>query len=118
MAFDTAIRELTSRLARRPGFRGTAIFAFGQPFGAPLEVAIEGRVVDAAGRAISGARVRTAGQSAWTNRCGLFAIRGVPPPAATLAVDAPGFAPVSITASGLVPGRQRTLAPVVLASGS
>jgi hypothetical protein len=116
-SLDAAIRDLTAHLAPRPGFGGTAIFALDHPFAARLEVTIEGRVRDRAGRDISGATVRAPGHTTRANRCGLFALKAALPPSITLTVEADGFSPVELPVSGLVPGRQTTVPPVTLHRG-
>jgi hypothetical protein len=114
LALARAMDEVAGALAARPGFRGLAVFAHGQPFGAPLGAAVEGRVVDAAGRPVAGARVEAAGQHVRALPCGRFALRRLPAPAVEITVDAEGYRPARVTARGLVPGRQRELEPIVL----
>jgi Carboxypeptidase regulatory-like domain len=113
-ALVATISELSVGLAGRAGFRGFAVFADGQDFGATPVAIVEGRVLDTEGRPVAGARIRATGKEVRSNQCGLFALRDLPPPAVELMVEADGFAPVRVPATGLVPGRQRTLAPVVL----
>jgi carboxypeptidase family protein len=114
-ALDAALHGVARALGGRPGFMGLAVFAHGQPFDAPLVASLEGRVTDRAGVPIAGARVRGGDQETRTNRCGVFVLRRLSPPAVELAVAAEGFVPARLTASGLVPGRLRELAPLVLA---
>lgn len=113
-ALQAALGEVAAALAGRRGFRGLAVFAHGEPFDAPLVTSLEGRVLDREGRPVAGARVRAGGQETRSNRCGLFLLRRLPAPAIEVTVEAEGFQPARLTATGLVPGRQRQLAPVVL----
>jgi hypothetical protein len=108
------IRDLVRKLESRPGFHGTAIFALGQPFDAPLVTSVSGRVVDGRGQPVAGALVRAGGQIVHANRCGQFGVRGLAAPRAELVIEAPGFVPRRVPASGLVAGRERELAPIAL----
>jgi len=113
-ALDRAVREVSAALADRPGFRGVAVFAHGQPFNAPLVTALEGRVVAPDGRPVAGARVRADRQEVLSNRCGLFGLRGLPAPSAAITVEADGFATLRTSVAGLVPGQLRQLGVIVL----
>jgi hypothetical protein len=113
-ALEAALRTVDAALAPRPGFRGLAVFAHGQPYDAPLVTSVEGRLVDPGGRPVAGVRVRAGDQETWSNRCGLFSLRRLPPPAAEVVATVDGFGPTRFTVAGLVPGRHRELPPVVL----
>jgi hypothetical protein len=113
-ALAAALRAVDAALAPRPGYRGLAVFAHGQPYDAPLVTSIEGRLVDPGGRPVAGVRLQAAGQETRSNRCGRFALRRLPAPSAEVIATADGFAPARFTAAGLVPGRHRELPPVVL----
>lgn len=113
-ALGATVREVSSALAGRPGFRGVAIFAHGQPFDAPLVTSLEGQVLDRSGRPVAGARIRAGDQEVRSNRCGLFAFRGLPAPAVEVTVEADGFAAARVPVGGLVAGRERRLDPVRL----
>jgi hypothetical protein len=113
-ALGAALRAVDAALAPRPGFRGLAVFAHGQPYGAPLVTSVEGRLLDPRGQPVAGARVGAADQETRSNRCGLFFLRRLPPPSAEVIASADGFAPARFTVAGLVPGRHRELPPVVL----
>jgi hypothetical protein len=110
----TALRAVDAALGARPGFRGLAVFAHGQPYDVPLVTSVEGRLVDPQGRPVAGVRVLAADQETRSNRCGLFSLRRLPPPSAEVVATADGFAPTRFTAAGLVPGRHRELPPVTL----
>lgn len=112
-----AVREVSAGLADRPGFRGVAVFAHGQPFDAPLVTALAGQVVAPGGRPVAGARIRAGGRETLSNRCGLFGLRGLPAPSVTMTVEADGFATLHTAVAGLVPGRVRELGAVVLERG-
>ncbi len=91
------------------------MFVAGAAAGRPAAPSpLEGCVVDRAGRPVVGARVRATSKEARSNRCGLFLLRWLPAPAVELTVEADGFRPARVTATGFVPGRQRQLPPVVL----
>lgn len=113
-ALRVTIGEVTARLGARPGFRGVAIFANDQVYGAPLLPLVEGRVLDASGNPVAGARIRGAGHEVDTNRCGGFGFKGLPVDGVDLEIIAPGYAPAQVVLGRLVPGRVRELPPVRL----
>ena len=102
------------RSARGAGFRGVAIFANDQVWDAPLVPFVEGRVVDASGGAVAGARLRGAGHDVESNRCGGFGFKGLPVEGVELEVTARGYLPARVPLGRLVPGRVRELPPVRL----
>jgi hypothetical protein len=113
-ALAASMRQVGAGLARWTGFRGLAVFAYGQPFDAPLVTAVKGRVVDGGGRPIAGATIRGNDQLARSSGCGLFDLRGLPAGRAQITVEAEGFSPASVTVGDLVPGRLREMAPIAL----
>jgi hypothetical protein len=113
-ALAASMRRVKAGLAGRPGFRGLAVFAYGQPFDAPLLTAVEGRVVDGAGRPVAGAVVRGNDRMTRSAPCGLFHLRGLRTGPVEITVEAPGYSPRSVPVAGLVPGRLRQIPPIVL----
>jgi hypothetical protein len=113
-ALRATIAEVTARLGARPDFRGVAIFANDQAYDAPLVPFLEGRVVDANGDPVAGARLRGAGHEVDSNRCGGFGFKGLPVQGVDLEITARGFAPARVAVGRLVPGRVRELPPVRL----
>jgi hypothetical protein len=113
-ALRATIAGVQSAFGARPGFRGTAIFANDQVWDAPLVPFVEGRVVDATGRAVAGARLRGAGHDVESNRCGGFGFKGLPVEGVELEVTARGYLPARVPVGRLVPGRVRELPPVRL----
>ena len=113
-ALRATIDEVTARIGVRRGFRGVAIFAHEQPYDAPLLALVEGRLLDASGRPVTGARIRGAGHETETNRCGVFRLKGLPTDGVRLEVAAPGYVPARVGVGQLVPGRLRDLPPVRL----
>jgi hypothetical protein len=113
-ALRATLAEVSARFGARPGFRGLAIFANDQVYGAPLQPLLEGRVLDAGGNPVAEARVRGAGQEAVASRCGAFGLRGLPVDGVDLEVTAPGYAPARVRVGRLVPGRLSALPPVRL----
>lgn len=113
-ALRTTIAEVTAALGTRPGFRGVAIFANDQIYDAPLVAFVEGRVVDASGNPVAGARVEGGGHEVDSNRCGGFGLKGLPIPGVDLEVTARGYAPARVPVGPLVPGRVRELPPIRL----
>ena len=113
-ALAASMREVAAGLDRWPGFRGLAVFAYGQPFNAPLVTTVSGRVVDGAGRPIAGATISANGELTHTSRCGLFELRGLPPGLARVMVEAEGFLPAVVPVAGLRPGHLREIPPVSL----
>jgi hypothetical protein len=113
-ALRATIAEVTAGLGARPEFRGVAIFANDQVYDAPLVAFVEGRVVDASGRPVAGARLRAAGHEVDTNRCGGFGFKGLPVEGVELQVTARGYAPTRVTVGPLRPGRVRELPPIRL----
>jgi hypothetical protein len=105
---------LAKALRGRPGFRGVALFAHGQPFDVPLVSSLRGRVVDRAGRPVPGARVGSGGRQAVTSRCGEFVLRDLGAGAVELVVETGTRAPVRLIAPGLTPGREVYLPAVIL----
>jgi len=108
------IAETSSAFGARPGFRGVAIFANDQVYDAPLVAFVEGRVLDARGDPVAGARLVAGGHEVASNRCGAFGFKGLPAAGVDLEVTAQGFAPARVSVSPLVPGRVRELAPIRL----
>ena len=106
--------DVAAGLGARPGFRGIAIFANDQVYDAPLVPFVEGRVVDASGSPVAGARLRGAGHEVDSNRCGGFGFKGLPVEGVDLEVTARGYAPARVSVDRLVPGRVRKLPPVRL----
>jgi hypothetical protein len=113
-ALRATIAEVRAGLGARPGFRGVAIFANDQVYDAPLVSLVEGRVVDAGGTPVAGARLRGAGHEVDTNRCGGFGFKGLPVAGVDLEVSARGYRPTRVAVGRLVPGRVRELAPIRL----
>ncbi|HEY7139350.1 MAG TPA: carboxypeptidase-like regulatory domain-containing protein, partial [Methylomirabilota bacterium] len=113
-ALRATIAGVESAFGQRAGFRGTAIFANDQVWDAPLVPFVEGRVVDVAGRAVAGARLRGAGHDVESNRCGGFGFKGLPVEGVELEVTAQGYLPIRVPVGRLVPGRVRELPPVRL----
>jgi hypothetical protein len=113
-ALRATIAEVTAALGTRPGFRGVAIFANDQVYDAPLVAFVEGRVVDATGNPVAGARLRGAGHEVDTNRCGGFGFKGLPLDGVDLEITARGYTPARVGLGRLVPGRVRELPPVRL----
>jgi hypothetical protein len=113
-ALRATIGEVTAAFGARPGFHGVAVFANDQVYNAPLVAFLEGRVVDADGNPVAGARLRGAGQEVDSNRCGGFGFKGLPIEGVDLEVTARGYAPARVPAGRLVPGRVRELPPVRL----
>ena len=113
-ALRATMAEVAAGLGARLGFRGVAIFANDQVYDAPLVPFVEGRVVDASGNPVAGARLRGAGHEVDSSRCGGFGFKGLPVEGVDLEVTARGYAPARITVGRLVPGRVRKLPPVRL----
>ncbi len=113
-ALASSMRQVAEGLDRWPGFRGLAVFAYGQPYNAPLVTAVSGRVVDGAGRPIAGASISANGELTRSSQCGLFELRGLPPGGARIMVEADGFLPAVVPVAGLEPGRLREIPPVAL----
>jgi Carboxypeptidase regulatory-like domain len=113
-ALRATMSEVATSLGARPGFRGVAIFANDQVYDAPLVAFVEGRVVDASGSPVAGARLPGAGHEVDSNRCGGFGFKGLPVEGVDLEVTARGYAPARVTVGRLVPGRVRELPPVRL----
>lgn len=113
-ALRATMAEVAAGLRARAGFRGVAVFANDQVYDAPLVAFVEGRVVDASGNPVPGARLRAAGHEVDSNRCGGFGFKGLPVEGADLEVTARGYAPARVTVGRLVPGRVRELPPVRL----
>jgi hypothetical protein len=113
-ALRQTIAGVEGAFGARPGFRGVAIFANDQVWDAPLVPFVEGRVVDASGRAVAGAQLRGAGHDVETNRCGGFGFKGLPLDGVELEVTARGFVPARVPVGRLVPGRVRELPAVRL----
>lgn len=113
-ALAGSMRRVAAELGGWTGFRGLAVFAYGQPFHAPLVTDVQGRVVDGAGRPVGGATIRGDDELAHSSRCGTFELRGLPAGPARIIVEADGFSPASVTVTGLVPGRLREIPPVVV----
>jgi hypothetical protein len=113
-ALRAIMAQVTASLGARPGFRGVAIFANDQVYDAPLVAFVEGRVVDASGNPVAGARLRGAGHEVETNRCGGFGFKGLPLDGVELEITARGYTPARIGLGRLVPGRVRELPPVRL----
>jgi hypothetical protein len=113
-ALRATIAEVQAGLAARAGFRGVAIFANDQVYDAPLVPIVEGRVVDANGVGVAGARLRGAGHEVDSNRCGGFGFKGLPVEGVELEVTARGYLPARVAVGRLVPGRVRELPPVRL----
>jgi hypothetical protein len=114
VALEDAARVITARLGARPGFRGLALFADGERFGAPLVTALQGQVQDAGGRPIAGARVQADTRRTLTNQCGRFSLRDLPALAVEMVVEADGFEAARVRVARLEPGRERELPPLVL----
>lgn len=113
-ALRATMAGVAASLGARPGFRGVAVFANDQVYDAPLVAFVEGRVVDARGNPVAGARLRGAGHEVDSNRCGGFGFKGLPVEGVDLEVTARGYAPARIPVGRLVPGRVRELPPVRL----
>jgi Carboxypeptidase regulatory-like domain len=113
-ALAASMHQVAAGLDRWPGFRGLAVFAYGQPFNSPLVTIVQGRVVDGAGRPVAGATIRGNDEPARSSRCGVFELRGLPAGRAQITVEAAGFAPSSVTVAGLVPGHLREIPPIAL----
>jgi carboxypeptidase family protein len=113
-ALRATIAGVESTFGARLGFRGIAIFANDQVWDAPLVPFVEGRVVDASGGGVAGARLRGAGHDVVSNRCGGFGFKGLPVEGVDLEVTAGGYRPTRVTVGRLVPGRVRELPPVRL----
>jgi hypothetical protein len=113
-ALRETIAGVESAFGERAGFRGVAVFANDQVWDAPLVPFVEGRVVDASGGAVAGARLRGAGHDVESNRCGGFGFKGLPVEGVELEVAARGYVPIRVPLGRLVPGRVRELPPVRL----
>ena len=113
-ALRAAIAGIETAFGARRGFRGVAIFANDQVWDAPLVPFVEGRVVDASGGGVAGARLRGAGHDVESNRCGGFGFKGLPVEGVELEVTARGYLPTRVPLGRLVPGRVRELPPVRL----
>ncbi|HEY7602530.1 MAG TPA: carboxypeptidase-like regulatory domain-containing protein [Methylomirabilota bacterium] len=113
-ALRANIAGVEAAFGARAGFRGTAIFANDQVWDAPLVPFVEGRVVDAAGNGVSGARLRAAGHDVVSNPCGGFGFKNLPLEGVELEITARGYTPTRIGLGRLVPGRVRELPPVRL----
>jgi hypothetical protein len=113
-ALRANIAGVEAALGARTGFRGVAIFANDQPYDSPLVAFVEGRVIDASGAPVAGARLRGAGHEVLSNRCGGFGFKGLPFDGVELEITARGYAPARIGLGRLVPGRVRELPPVRL----
>jgi hypothetical protein len=108
------IAEVTAAFATRPGFRGVSIFANDQMYDAPLVAFVEGRVVDASGNPVAGARLAGGGHEVDSSRCGGFGFKGLPAGGVDLEVTARGYTPARVQVGPLVPGRVRELPPIRL----
>ena len=104
------IAGVETAFGQRAGFRGTAIFANDQVWDAPLVPFIEGRVVDASGRAVAGARLRGAGHDIESNCCGGIGFKGLPVEGIELEVTARGYLPTRVPVGRLVPGARARIA--------
>jgi hypothetical protein len=113
-AVRATIAEISAALGPRPGFRGTAVFANDQVYDAPLVAFLEGRVLDATGDPVSGARLAGGGVEVDSNRCGGFGFKGLPAAGLELEVTARGYVPTHVSVGPLVPGRVRELPPIRL----
>lgn len=116
-ALRGTITEVHAGFGARTGFRGVAVFANDQVWDAPLVPFLEGRVVDASGNGVAGARLRGAGHEVDSNRCGGFGFKGLPVEGVELEVTARGYLPARVAVGRLVPGRVRELPPVRLERG-
>ena len=113
-ALRATIAEIRAALDARPGFRGVAIFANDQVYDAPLVAFLEGRVLDASGDPVAGARLAGGGLEVDSNRCGGFGFKGAPVAGLELEVTARGYVPARVSVGPLVPGRVRELPPIRL----
>jgi hypothetical protein len=113
-ALGAALDEVSARLGARPGFRGLAVFAEGEAFGAVPVPLVEGQVLDEQGTPVAGARVTAGGLESRTNRCGLFGLKGTGLAGADIDVRIEGFLARRLWAPPLVPGRLRQLPPIRL----
>ncbi len=113
-ALRATIAGVEAAFGARAGFRGVAIFANDQVWDAPLVPFVEGRVVDASGGAVAGARLQGAGHDVQSNRCGGFGFKGLPVEGVELEVTARGYLPARVPLGRLTPGRVRELPPVRL----
>lgn len=108
------IRELDGVLGRHAGYRGTAIFHAGGSYGAPLAASVRGLVQDGAGQPVAGARLKVGERQIATNRCGRFVFRDLPPPRADLEVGGIGLQSITVPVTGLTPGRELEIAPILV----
>lgn len=112
--------RIDARLGASARYAGTALFLDGAPPGTPLVVSIRGRVVDAEGRPVSGARVTAraalggAPATTTTTGCGRFVLRLARPGAARVTAAAPRRGTAEVTLERLVAGREREMGTIVL----
>ena len=109
-----AVRELDKALGRHAGYRGTAIFHAGGSYGAPLAASVRGLVQDGAGQPVAGARVKVGERQSATSRCGQFVFRDLPSPRVELEVGGIGIQSITVPVTGLTPGRELEIAPILM----
>jgi hypothetical protein len=109
-----AVRELDKALGRHTGYRGTAIFHSGGAYGAPLVASVRGLVRDTAGQPVAGSRAKVGERQTVTSRCGRFVFRDLPSPRVELEVRGKGFESITVPVTGLTPGRELEIAPIVV----
>jgi len=108
------IRELDGVLGRHAGYRGTAIFHAGGSYGAHLAASVRGLVQDGAGQPVAGARVKVGERQIATSRCGRFVFRDLPSSMVELEVGGIGIQSITVPVTGLTPGRELEITPIVV----
>ena len=108
------IRELDKALGRHAGYRGTAIFHAAGSYAAPLVASIRGLVRDGGGQPVAGARLKVGARQIATNRCGRFVFRDLPSSRVDLEVWGIGIQGITVPVTGLTPGWELEMAPIVV----
>lgn len=109
-----AARGVDRAFGRHRAYRGTAIFHAAGAYGAPLTASIRGLVRDAAGQPAARARVQIGERQTATNRCGRFVLRDLHLSGGDLEVGGGGIQGTVVPVTGLVPGQELELPPIVV----